>query len=58
MQEVEEAVLTFTTQRFRIKAVHTEELFEKNGEPKTSHTTNPVPFIVVSDQKYKLKRIY
>ena len=27
---------------------------EANGEPNTAHTTNPVPFIVVSDKKYQL----
>lgn len=28
---------------------------EKTGEPYTAHTTNPVPFILVSDEKYKLR---
>ena len=29
MEEVEEAVLVFTSKKFRIKAIHTEELFKK-----------------------------
>ena len=28
---------------------------EKTGEPYTAHTTNPVPFILVSDEKHKLR---
>lgn len=32
-----------------------EQLLDKNGHPCTTHTTNPVPFILVSDKKYKLK---
>lgn len=31
-----------------------EELLEKDGSPKTSHTTNPVPFIFVSNKKHEL----
>lgn len=31
-----------------------EELLEKDGSPKTSHTTNPVPFILVSNKTHKL----
>ena len=27
---------------------------EADGEPNTAHTTNPVPFIVVSKQQHKL----
>ena len=28
---------------------------EKTGEPYTAHTTNPVPFILVSEEKHKLR---
>ena len=28
---------------------------EKTGEPYTAHTTNPVPFILVSDERHKLR---
>ena len=28
---------------------------EKTGEPYTAHTTNPVPFILVSDEKHKFR---
>jgi 2,3-bisphosphoglycerate-independent phosphoglycerate mutase len=28
---------------------------DQSEEQKTSHTTNPVPFILVSDKKYKLE---
>ena len=28
---------------------------EKTGEPYTAHTTNPVPFILVSDEKHKIR---
>jgi 2,3-bisphosphoglycerate-independent phosphoglycerate mutase len=28
---------------------------DQNEERKTSHTTNPVPFILVSNKKYKLE---
>lgn len=31
-----------------------ERMAEENGVPNTAHTTNPVPFIVVSDKQYKL----
>lgn len=31
-----------------------ERMAEENGVPNTAHTTNPVPFIIVSDKKYKL----
>jgi len=27
----------------------------ETGEPHTAHTTNPVPFILISDRKYKLR---
>lgn len=34
-----------------------EEMIQKDGSPKTSHTTNPVPFILASNHKrYKLKK--
>ena len=32
-----------------------EQLLDKNGRPCTTHTTNPVPFILISDKKHKLK---
>lgn len=31
-----------------------EEMWEKDGAPKTSHTANPVPFILVSNKEYQL----
>ena len=31
-----------------------EKMAEADGEPNTAHTTNPVPFIVVSKQRHKL----
>ncbi len=33
-----------------------DEMLYKNGEPKPSHTLNPVPCLLISDQKYKLKK--
>jgi 2,3-bisphosphoglycerate-independent phosphoglycerate mutase len=32
-----------------------EEMFDENGEPKTAHTTNPVPFIIIGAGKLKLR---
>lgn len=32
-----------------------EEMFDENGNPKTSHTTNPVPFIIVGKNGIKLR---
>ncbi len=32
-----------------------EEMLDKNNNPKTSHTTNKVPFIIVSNKKFKIK---
>ena len=32
-----------------------EEMFDENGNPKTSHTTNPVPFIIVGKKGIKLR---
>ena len=32
-----------------------EEMFDENGEPKTSHTTNPVPFIIIGAGNLKIK---
>ena len=31
-----------------------EKMAEADGEPNTAHTTNPVPFILVSEEQYKL----
>ncbi|MBT7703298.1 2,3-bisphosphoglycerate-independent phosphoglycerate mutase, partial [Candidatus Peregrinibacteria bacterium] len=33
-----------------------DEMLYKNGEPKPSHTLNPVPCLLISDQKYRLKK--
>ncbi|MBQ2695449.1 phosphoglycerate mutase (2,3-diphosphoglycerate-independent) [Candidatus Saccharibacteria bacterium] len=39
-----------------------EELLDANGKPKTSHTTNPVPFIIydntVNREKYRLAELF
>jgi len=34
-----------------------ELMFDKKGNKITSHSTNPVPFCIISDKKYKLKKI-
>ena len=33
-----------------------EEMMTENGEPMPSHTTNPVPFTILSNNKYALKQ--
>lgn len=33
-----------------------EEMMTENGEPMPSHTTNPVPFTILSNNKYELKQ--
>lgn len=32
-----------------------EQMVDKNGQPHTAHTTNPVPFIIVDDSRRKIK---
>ena len=32
-----------------------EEMFDEEGKPKTAHTTNPVPFIIIGAGKLKIK---